>query len=407
MNIILASVFIFTSVFSPLSPIVNNDPNIEIDDLSAPFNDSNNLIDTANTLSALETTLGYEPTIEELFFIIIQAQEMGTESQLAIADSYFSYCRTSPCATASLLRFLSNYDIWFDIDGIIDVKSDIRALEFYLTLMDGKVSRDILYDRIDTLLEITARTENVLDPISLSTKTRTLDGIPNFLVDDAPDSPPQPSYDGLNAEIDLIPLGTEDLGDLIDVERTYNELVRLMGRKPTIEEILYMTIWSEYWLIVKSDTSRIGQDAIARSYYHFCGLDSCDHEELIKFLSGYQPWFDRPGYVDVDTIKQAEHLHMLLTHEFNYNCCGEFLYEQIDEILKLELAIEKRWTDGKTWQRASQWYGPAGPPPKGSSFGYGSNDYAIKAIKYPGKSDTYFYFLTWEQEHSFTPMPIP
>jgi len=97
------------------------------------------------------------------------------------------------------------------------------------------------------------------------------------------------------------PMGGMDHLNLIDVERTWFALVDVMGREPTMPEILYMTIFSEYWLVLTQHSqSLIGQEAVARSYYQFCDIDGCTHAELMKFLSGYQPWFDRPGKVDTD-----------------------------------------------------------------------------------------------------------
>lgn len=204
------------------------------------------------------------------------------------------------------------------------------------------------------------------------------------------------------------PMGGMDHLNLIDVERTYFALIDIMGRKPTMPEILYMTIFSEYWLVLtQHGQSLIGQEAVARSYYQFCDIDECTHAELMKFLSGYQPFFDRPGKVDTDAEAWAELLYGLLTNEYNYKYAnGEKLYKQIYEILDVEFAMDKGWTNGKQWNRPSQWYGPAGKPPKRAKFGYGEGDMAILRIKYFGQEGLFFYFLTYEQEMRFAPPMI-
>lgn len=204
------------------------------------------------------------------------------------------------------------------------------------------------------------------------------------------------------------PMGGMDHLNLIDVERTYFALVDIMGHEPTMPEILYMVIFSEYWLVLtQHGQSLIGQEAVARSYYQFCDIDGCTHAELMKFLSGYQPFFDRPGKVDIDAEKWAEKLYGLLTNEYNYKYAnGEKLYGQIYEILDVEFATEKGWINGKQWNRPSQWYGPAGKPPKGAKFGYGEGDMAILRIKYFGQEGMFFYFLTYEQEMRFAPPMI-
>lgn len=204
------------------------------------------------------------------------------------------------------------------------------------------------------------------------------------------------------------PMGGMDHLNLIDVERTWFALVDIMGREPTMPEILYMTIFSEYWLVLTQHSqSLVGQEAVARSYYQFCGTDECTHAELMKFLSGYQPFFDRPGKVDTDAQAWAELLYGLLTNEYNYKYAnGAKLHSQIYEILDLEFATEKGWINGKQWNRPSQWYGPAGKPPKGAKFGYGEGDMAILRIKYFGQEGLFFYFLTYEQEMRFAPPMI-
>jgi hypothetical protein len=188
------------------------------------------------------------------------------------------------------------------------------------------------------------------------------------------------------------------------VEGVYNELVELLGRDPTIEEILYMTIWSEYWLIQKGNEHQlIGQEAIARSYYQFCGTNGCTQDELFKFLSGYQPWFGHPGVVDENLDSLAAKLYKMLTNEYNFNLSGEEVYSQIDDILNVdEVARPLGWTDGKWDNKPSQWYGPCDVSPQGKTFGYSKTDFAIVWIGYPDQPGRYFYFFTYYQEGTNT-----
>ncbi len=203
--------------------------------------------------------------------------------------------------------------------------------------------------------------------------------------------------------------GQEDILDLIDVERVLSAMTILLEREPTHRELIYMTIWTEYWSILyNSGHNLLGQEAVARSYYQFCGTDGCTKEELIRFLSGYRPWFEHPNYIDADPFVSAEYLLTFLHEEggdeYNYvHGNGTELYRQVDEILDLEFAEEKTWTGGKYWNRPSQWAGPMGAPPKGSTFGYSNTDFAIVAISYYQGAKVKLYFVTYYQElYNFT-----
>ncbi len=117
--------------------------------------------------------------------------------------------------------------------------------------------------------------------------------------------------------------------------------------------------------------------------------------------------------MDIDPFAAAEYILQFLHEEGgdNYNYVygnGDKLFKQVDEILNLEYASEKSWTGGKWWQRPSQWYGPAGRPPKGSTFGYGNDNFAIVAIPYLGHKGQNFYFMTYYQElFNFEAPPLP
>ena len=201
-----------------------------------------------------------------------------------------------------------------------------------------------------------------------------------------------------------VEVGSVDYDNTIDVERTYILISALMGREPTVREVFYMTIWSEYWLIQEGSVHQaIGQEAIARSYYHFCGTDGCTEKEFFTFLTGYEPWFGKSGYADNSLVHRANKLYSVLINELNYNVSGELLFSQIDEILDISFATEKGWTNGKENNKPSQWLGACLNKEKGT-YGYEKSDYAIVRISFPGyyfpggATEAYFYFFTRTQE---------
>lgn len=206
------------------------------------------------------------------------------------------------------------------------------------------------------------------------------------------------------AQIAIVVPGADDYNDLGDVERTYYAVAGLLGREPTMEELMYMTISSEYWLLLKKHgQTLVGQEAVARSYYQFCGMNECTKEELFKFLSGYQVWFGRSGKTDENVFRLAENMYNMLVNRYNYiNGNGPKLRSQIAEILDVEFAQTKGWHVGVRNDRPRQWFGPRyATEGNGVSLGYGANDYAIEKI--PLGNGQFFYFFTYAQELQFNP----
>lgn len=191
--------------------------------------------------------------------------------------------------------------------------------------------------------------------------------------------------------------GQYDDLNLTDVERTYEQVVWLLGRPPTMEELLYMTISAEYWIYTQSE---IGQEAVARNYYHFCGKDGCSQEELFRFLSGYQPWFGRNARTDSrENINElAEKMYNLMVNKFNYDHAdGPGLKVQAKNILNQNYAAGKGWTSGIRDNRPRQWV-TVDASKIGDKRGYGGNDDAISCIKVGG--GMFFCFFTYEQERN-------
>lgn len=211
-------------------------------------------------------------------------------------------------------------------------------------------------------------------------------GVQNFVfmpAESHPDLTPEPQ--------NRVATGITDSYNLIDVERTYWEVSKLLGREPTMEEILFMTIVAEYWLFTQSDE---GQEAVARSYYHFCKTDGCTKDELFKFLSGYQPWFAGNGRTDDDEkiIGFAEKMYNLMVNKFNYDHAnGSKLERKISEILNREFATSKGWHTGKRANRPSQWL----------TFKPSSNFKRENALSCTKVGDgMLFCFFTFAQEHN-------
>jgi len=152
-----------------------------------------------------------------------------------------------------------------------------------------------------------------------------------------------------------------------DAYRTYTALTDLIGRLPTLSELVYMTAAREYWEYVDFQllqragnwTARsAGQEALARNIYNACGGDGyCTPDELYRFLSGFQPWFGDP--VDRDPQLQIEwrasELHAALSESFA-GTAGQ-LRSDVSEILGPE-AVAQGWVTGLEAGRPWQWFGP-------------------------------------------------
>jgi hypothetical protein len=90
------------------------------------------------------------------------------------------------------------------------------------------------------------------------------------------------------------------------------QVVKILGRIPTVKELLYATAAKEYFGVVDrpyyhstghiSDpitqnypsptASEVGREALGRAISYFCegAISTCSGEGLYRFLSGYEPW---------------------------------------------------------------------------------------------------------------------
>lgn len=88
-----------------------------------------------------------------------------------------------------------------------------------------------------------------------------------------------------------------------------------MAGKPTARDVLFMTAAGEYFPYVDmpahptSGFRRIALEALARNFYQACGpVGQCSQASFVRFLTGYQPWFDAPGITDGSPTERAEKL---------------------------------------------------------------------------------------------------
>lgn len=150
--------------------------------------------------------------------------------------------------------------------------------------------------------------------------------------------------------------------DCYDSYLTYDEVVKQLGRIPSIEEVLYMTAGTEY--AAYSDNQAVanfGQEGLARTYYSVCyikdGITGCQGDELYQFLSGYEPWSDRIGTENNKKTPQERGEHLI--HALNVG--REWLWVDVNEINDFRFADAKGWTDGRIPDKPWQWFGPFRP----------------------------------------------
>ena len=160
-------------------------------------------------------------------------------------------------------------------------------------------------------------------------------------------------------------------GDLtcMDAYRTYVELVDILGRTPTVSELLFMTAGAEYWEYVDYQVLQrmghwtirsAGREALARNFYQACGEDGhCTPDDLYRFFSGFEPWFgdrDNPepkgGY-----SRLASELRDRLDQDYA-NTSGQ-LWSDVHTIVGPE-AENEGWSTGKRADSPWQWFGPHG-----------------------------------------------
>ncbi len=183
--------------------------------------------------------------------------------------------------------------------------------------------------------------------------------------------------------------------DCYNAYLTYKQLAYEMMRLPTEEEIITMTIGSEYWSYIDypyegSSTPRlVGREAVARQYYTICGRDSCSASEMYTFLSGYQQWIGLAGQSNGSPSMRAKYMHNILNNDF-YGTANE-LQKDVGLILNHQegsYAVINKLTEGRRADKPWQFYSE--PMRAGISLGFGNTDYAILAVN---KADGSFLFM--------------
>jgi RHS repeat-associated protein len=169
-----------------------------------------------------------------------------------------------------------------------------------------------------------------------------------------------------------------------DSYTTIVEVTVLLGQAPMMDEILYMTVGTEYYAYQAKhkDVRTVGQEGLARNYYEACGTDGCYGNELYAFLAGFQPWYGRP-YVMGDGSASARAAHLVNDGLHNdFAGTGEDLWEDVGQILDTwRYAANQGWTRGKMDNEPWQWFGPfLLDPSTEPTFGYGAGNAAILSV---------------------------
>jgi RHS repeat-associated protein len=223
---------------------------------------------------------------------------------------------------------------------------------------------------------------------------------------------------GLNEEPPQAPLPDQrckDYGPCYDAYLTYQALVELLGRLPTLSELLYMTAATEYWSYVDYDRIPAGQpsvraagrEGLARSYYASCRASNCSGSNLYRFLSGYEPWSGQVAKGDGDPVARAAKL--ATAGKDNFYGTGAELRKDVGLILNQREARSRGWTAGRSDNAPWQWFGPYEttlPVPGG--FGLDNSNYAILAVDLGSYTDKqgvihhqYFFIFTGSQTTKF------
>jgi hypothetical protein len=212
----------------------------------------------------------------------------------------------------------------------------------------------------------------------------------------------------------IIPPGANCDADCIDAYLTYLQLVEQLGREPTMKEILYMTAAKEYFAYVdypyynskgyignsvesnypEPSARPVGQEALARAYYHFCysEKDNCRGTELYRFLSGYEPWC---GYAGADNGDPYYRASKLIRGGLYGDLAGteSILRVDIDDILGSTGPWLSGWDSDKPWQ----WFTTGVKYPlKMATFGTGSGNKAILVVNTGGGQ--YLWMVTGTQD---------
>jgi RHS repeat-associated protein len=189
--------------------------------------------------------------------------------------------------------------------------------------------------------------------------------------------------------------------EYLDSYNTFVEVVITLGRVPTMDEILYMTAGTEYFILNGYSGVRVvGQEGLARNYYAACGMDGCTGNELYAFMSGYQPWFGDPGVMH-DGSARARANHLINNGlRNNFGGSGDDLRSDVGQITNLSHAIGQRWTYGSEPNEPWQWFGPfCLNPKKEPSYGLGLENDAILSVDL-GKHYV-FWMFTYVQTDKF------
>jgi hypothetical protein len=197
-------------------------------------------------------------------------------------------------------------------------------------------------------------------------------------------------------DVPLPDAACRDNVDCYDVYLAYRQLAFILWRLPTIEEILYISIGSEYWAYVDmeyegaSNPRSVGREAVARQYYQFCGTDGCTPSETYMFMSGYEQWTGYGGVIDGDEAQRARDMYGVLHNDFFGT--GANLWEDVGLILDHDEpndpAVAQNWIDGIRGNEPWQFFTES--MPAGATFGWGSDNYAILAI---GLDDGTYHFM--------------
>jgi len=190
--------------------------------------------------------------------------------------------------------------------------------------------------------------------------------------------------------------GTKDLDQSIDVMATLAALEDQLGRPPTMAEILYMTAWTEFYAVGQART--LGLEGLTRVLYQTCGGPSCTQVQLVKFLSGYQPWTGYKNVVDGNPSARAQHLLDQLGRLKDKTT--DPLWLGITTITMIKERVEDLSWDYVAPDEIQQWFTVLGQtgPPTGATYGYDSSDYAILGIL---TTDGMFYMFTYCQTLHF------
>jgi hypothetical protein len=133
----------------------------------------------------------------------------------------------------------------------------------------------------------------------------------------------------------------------------YDGLVTRLGAEPTIEEVIAVTIQTDWWNFRNERGGLVGDygtEGIGRALYEFCGTDDCNIVERLWFLSGYQPWLTGNAGVTA-AVDELEDAYDLITPQLS-NPTSEYS-QVIDDIVT---PVDVAWEMGKIANEPWQWF---------------------------------------------------